>query len=515
MINLKDKQKIILDYIKNNKSQREIQRETGIARDTIRKYIREYEEGLRQAGENLTETEKVDLIDDITQKPKYKSSTRSKTAVTEEVIERIKYYLKENENKRLSGLSKQQMKKIDICEALNKEGFNISYTSVTNTINKIEHKKREAFIKQEYIPGDIAEFDFGTVKLYIEDNILREYQLAIFTSAFGNYRWAKLFPKQDTACFLEAHAYFFQHIHGVFNTIVYDNTRVAVKKFLGPSEKEPTDALLKLSIYYKFDYRFCNVRSGNEKGHVEKSVEVVRRKAFSQKLEFNSLEEANLHLMNVLDEINNKCPFGKKKSSKELLEEERKNLLPEMPLYETSKIQDCRVNKYSTIMIDSCYYSVPDNYVGQVLRCKVYTNKIIVFYNEEKVCEYTKVNGMNKWKIDISHYIYTLYRKPKALVSSAAFEQMDKVLKDIYNSYFKNKDKDFITVIECVGKYGITPVFNAIKHIQEMCPTDISVDKIEYICSLKDDNKLVYLEDRSDDIMANSINMLSEFNDLL
>ena len=56
VINLKDKQKIILDYIKNNKSQREIQRETGISRDTIRKYIKEYEEGLRQADENLTET---------------------------------------------------------------------------------------------------------------------------------------------------------------------------------------------------------------------------------------------------------------------------------------------------------------------------------------------------------------------------------------------------------------------------------------------------------------------------
>ena len=515
MINLKDKQKIILDYIKNNKSQREIQRETGISRDTIRKYIKEYEEGLRQADENLTETEKVDLIDEITQKPKYKSSLSTKTAVTEEVIENIKYYLKENENKRLSGLSKQQMKKIDICEALNKEGFNISYTSVLNTINKIEHKKREAFIKQEYSPGDIAEFDFGTVKLYIEDNILREYQLAIFTSAFGNYRWAKLFPKQDTSCFLEAHAYFFQHIKGVFNTIVYDNTRVAVKKFLGPSEKEPTEALLKLSLYYKFDYRFCNVRSGNEKGHVEKSAEVVRRKTFSQKLKFNSLEEVNSHLMNVLDEINSKCPFGKKRSVKELLEEERENLLPELPLYETAKIQDCIVNKYSTIMIDSCYYSVPDNYVGQVLRCKVYTNKIIVFYNEEKICEHDKINGMNKWKINISHYVYTLYRKPKALVSSAAFEQMDKVLKDIYNDYFKNKDKEFIQVIECIGKHGVTPVFNTVKHIQETCPTNIRVDKIEYICSLKGDNRLVYLEDRSDDIMDNSINMLAEFNDLL
>lgn len=34
-------------------------------------------------------------------------------------------------------------------------------------------------------------------------------------------------------------------------------------------------------------------------------------------------------------------------------------------------------------------------------------------------------------------------------------------------------------VIECVGKYVITPVFNLIIHIKENCPTDISVDKIE------------------------------------
>ncbi|MGL5085474.1 MAG: helix-turn-helix domain-containing protein, partial [Clostridium sp.] len=65
MITLKDKQKIILDYISNNKSQREIHRETGISRDTIRKYVTEYEERLRQVVKDLSETEKVDLIDEI------------------------------------------------------------------------------------------------------------------------------------------------------------------------------------------------------------------------------------------------------------------------------------------------------------------------------------------------------------------------------------------------------------------------------------------------------------------
>ena len=34
----------------------------------------------------------------------------------------------------------------------------------------------------------------------------------------------------------------------------------------------------------------------NEKGHVERGVEFVRRKAFSTKIDFETLEEANNHL---------------------------------------------------------------------------------------------------------------------------------------------------------------------------------------------------------------------------
>ena len=50
---------------------------------------------------------------------------------------------------------------------------------------------------------------------------------------------------------------------GVYRTMVYHNMKVAVKKFVSRSEKEPTDDLLKLSLYYGFRYRFCNTRSGN------------------------------------------------------------------------------------------------------------------------------------------------------------------------------------------------------------------------------------------------------------
>ncbi|ELP57689.1 Integrase catalytic subunit [Clostridium pasteurianum DSM 525 = ATCC 6013] len=515
MIDLNQKQDIILKHIREGKSQRQISKETGICRETIRKYVRDYENKLIEVNDDLGEIDKINIINDITSKPKYISSPRVKKALTDEVIERLKQFLRENEQKRLSGLSKQQKKKIDMYEVLLEEGYNISYPSVVNAVNSIERKKREAYIRQEYSPGDIVEFDFGVVKLQMNDGTIKEFQLAVFTAAYSNYRWARLFPKQNTGCFLEAHASFFKHIKGNHRTVVYDNTRVAVGKFVGHTEKEPTDALLKLSLYYKFRFRFCNAYSGNEKGHVERSVEFIRRKAFSREHTFISLNEANAYLDEVLNKLNSRTLSNSNKSPFQLLDDEREYLLPDMPLYETASISDLRVNKYSTIMVDSCYYSVPDDYVGTMVRCKIYTTKILVFYNEKEIATHDKVYGMNLWHIDIMHYAKTLFRKPKALINSTAFNQMDNMLKEIYSKYFNSNDRDFVKLIELVGNYGLVTVNNAIKNLQEVCPTNISIDKIEFICSRKDDPKIIYLEDHDDEIMNNSLNILNEFNSLL
>jgi len=91
--------------------------------------------------------------------------------------------------------------------------------------------------------------------------------MAVFTPAKSNYRFAMLFRTQDTPAFQQAHAEFFEHSKGSYKTMVYDNMRVAVKKFVGLYEKEPTKALTELSIYYGFKFRFCNIAVGNEKGN--------------------------------------------------------------------------------------------------------------------------------------------------------------------------------------------------------------------------------------------------------
>lgn len=148
LISLNDKQEIILSYIRDGKSQRQISRETGIDRKVIRKYIKKYEEKRRDLineGKIDGNTDIQEIIDDIIEKPKYNVKNRHKIKLTEEVINRIKFYLRENEQKRYLGQSKQQKKKIDIYNALREEGYDIGYTSVCQAINEILNVQKEAY----------------------------------------------------------------------------------------------------------------------------------------------------------------------------------------------------------------------------------------------------------------------------------------------------------------------------------------------------------------------------------
>lgn len=103
-------------------------------------------------------------------------------------------------------------------------------------------------------------------------------------------------------------------------------------------------------------------------------------------------------------------------------------------------------------MVDSCYYSVSDSYVNSIVRCKIYSSRILVFHNGEKVADYVKQHSFNKWKIDISHYANTLYKNPKALINSSAFSKLDYTLKELYSKYFYNNKRDFLKLFSIVER---------------------------------------------------------------
>ena len=305
MITMNKKRKILLHY-QNGNNISQIAREEGVARKTVRKYVKEYEENMKKlvSSDETKDGDLEALIETLSSPPTYDTSKRTRFKLTDKAKEVIDICLKENEEKIKSHNRKQIMKVVDIHEHLLENNIQVGYTTVCNYVRS-QKTLGEAYIKQNYDYGQTIEFDWGEVKLRINGEQKR-FQMALMTTAKGSCHFARLYPHQKMEAFLDSHINGLAYFGGVPNEIVYDNMKVAVKRFVGRFEKEATEDLMKLSMYYGFDYRFCNARRGNEKGHVERGIEFIRRKAFAKQDTFSSLEEANQHLFEKVQKLNDK-----------------------------------------------------------------------------------------------------------------------------------------------------------------------------------------------------------------
>ncbi len=508
MINMVDKNLILIKYYRDGESKSSISRQLKISRKTVRKYIDE-----QSFGPGTPELTKQ-LDEGLSSRSRYDSSTRKKAKLTTEIVSEINTCLKKNKEKILQGLRKQIMKKIDIYDHLVKQGYSIGYTTVCNYIRHEDSLGKEAFIKQVYNPGEVSEFDWGDVKLSINGK-LQTLNMAVFTSAYGNHRWSKLFYRQDTLAFSQSHIDYFTHLSGVHKEIVYDNMRVAISKFVGRTEKIPTDALLELSNYYKFGFRFCNTRKGNEKGHVERSVEYVRRKSFCIKDNFDNIAQANIHLQETCDKLNDTVQQLTNKTANDLLKAERLHLYESKSPYKCFKDEHSRVDKYSTIILYGNRYSVPDYLVGKILDVRVFAEKIDVYYNTELVCSHTRSYGAHTWDLDINHYLTTLVRKPGALKSSMIISQLSTLVKGIYKEYFIDESKDFIELLQyCkANEISLGTVETAIQKVKQITPTNITKDKV--LAVIHKTNEPVTEENQDNEIYQQSQLLLKEINALL
>jgi hypothetical protein len=326
---------------------------------------------------------------------------------------------------------------------------------MVRNIHKTNQVAKEAFIRQQYAPGSCCEFDWGEVKLCINDKICR-YYLAVFTSANSNYRYALLFQHQDSLAFKEAHICFFEHVGGVYHQMVYDNMRVAISHFVGRTEKIPTTGLLELSRWYQYQWRFCNAAKGNEKGHVERSVEYVRRKTFAFQDHFDNLQQAQTYLQLRLVELNARTLTGQQQCPAAGLELERKGLYSYPGCMESFSGENLKVDKYGTICFATNHYSVPDHLIGKMLFAKVYSQWIKIYDSDHVVCCHERIYSRHGWQIDIEHYLNTLQRKPGAAAGSVALKQAPTWVQSLYQDHYQQNPRAFIELLQYRQQHNIS-----------------------------------------------------------
>lgn len=457
VLTLEKKNKLIQLYIKGL-SYTEIAKEVGMTRQTVSKYVKQYENDQKDLESATTTEEKEQIIIRSSAKPKYDSSKRQRIKLTPDVESMIDTCLEENKHKIQQGKRKLIMKNTDIYEWLISQNIDISYRSVCAYVSRQSQRSNEAFIRQAYNPGQVAEFDWGDVTLYIDElGVERRFKIGVFDLKYSDKRYAYLYSHENTEAFLDIHTRFFEEIQGVPREIVYDNARVQVKHLAG-REKQPTAAVNKLTNYYGYTPRFTNPYSGNEKGHVERAVELIRRKAYSKCHHFKTIADAVTALLEATTRENEKIKQRTNKSADTVFAEEQMHLLPYRVPLDTYLTATYTVNKYSFIHVDTNFYSVPDYLVGKEVTVRKNINQIKVYYKERFLFKAKRLIGRNQYHLDIHHYLATLKKKPGAIAHSLALKQATPWLQNIFQKYYNTNPRDFVYLLTIIEQHSIESV---------------------------------------------------------
>ena len=200
------------------------------------------------------------------------------------------------------------------------------------------------------------------------------------------------------------------------------------------------------------------IREFTEKGHVERSVDYVRRVAFSARDIFDTEQEAMDALSKAINDMN---------ADNGGMEEERAGLLPKMPDYTSAVRGTGLVDKWSTVVTGTNHYSVPDFLVGKEVAVQSHIDMVIVKYKGDEVARHEKSHGKKQFILDIHHYKETLRRKPGALNSSLCLKQAPKVLQDMYNSFFKEDPRGFIAAITEFYEYSVFQIYQACESLRD------------------------------------------------
>jgi transposase len=264
-------------------------------------------------------------------------------------------------------------------------------------------------------PAGQAQVDFGEATVRLQG---QETKVAYFVMAlpFSDALFCQMFPRECTETFQEGHCRAFQFFGGVPTRISYDNSRIAVSKFVGRRGDTPTKEFLRLESHFLFEHHFCLVRRANEKGHVEGSVGFARRNFMVPVPQIDDLEEFNEQLtLSCRDDLQRRLR-GQPTTKQGLLEEEQHALLP-LPKqsFEARRVEPAKANSLSLARFDTNDYSVPTAYAHHHVTAVGNIQEVRLIVNDRVVARHPRDWARENVHYNPLHYLALLERKPGSL----------------------------------------------------------------------------------------------------
>ena len=275
-------------------------------------------------------------------------------------------------------------------------------------------------------------------------------------------------------------------------SILYDNTKLAVAGILGDGRRKRTRAFTELQSHYLFEDRFGRPGKGNDKGKVEGMVGYVRRNFLVPIPSFESFEALNAHLeRRCLTRMDARLR-GHTESIGQRMERDLEALLP-LPAapYDACDQRAGRVSSLSLVRYRTNDYSAPVAYGHRDVLVKGYVDRVVISCGSEVIARHPRSYQRDDFVFDPIHYLPLLERKTGALDQAAPLRGWDlpgefATLRRLLESRMGPRGKrEFVQVLRLLESFRLEELHAAVQDSLRLGALSFDAVKHLVLCRLE------------------------------
>ena len=369
-------------------------------------------------------------------------------------------------------------------------GFGGGYTTVKDYVREHRRRTQEMFVPLSHAPGH-AQCDFGEA-LVVIGGVEQKAHCFVIDLPHSDGCFVKAYPAETTEAFLDGHVSAFAFLGGAPQSILYDNTKLAVARILGDGRRKRTRAFTELQSHYLFEDRFGRPGKGNDKGKVEGMVGYVRRNFLAPIPSFESFTALNAHLEGRCLERMDARLRGHTETIGQRMERDLEALLPLTAVpYDACDKQAGRVSSLSLVRYRTNDYSAPVAYGRRDVLVRGYVDEVVISCGSEIIARHPRSYERDDFVYDPIHYLPLLEQKTGALDQAAPLQGWDLpeefgTLRRLLESRMGRRGKrEFVQVLRLLETFSGQEAHAAVKDALRLGALSFDAVKHLVMCRLE------------------------------
>lgn len=466
----------ILQFLIQGHSIRQVQRLTGLSRNTIRNYLARFKiSGLSlEALLELDEQELVALIH-----PDAALNTRSGRTLDdrfEVVKDEFEHYAAQL-NRR--GVTRTLL----WMEYREKHPNGYAYSQFCAHLAKYLDQRESPMVLPRH-PGEILQVDFAGGQMSYIDQQTGEViscPILVCTMPYSHFIYAQALINAKQEEFLSGLSKSLIYLGAVPQAIKADNMRIAVQR---SNRYEPTftQAMELFCTHYGCTALAARVKKPRDKASVEKAVDLAYKYIYAplRNHTFYSLEQLNKTILEQVNKLNNRQFYKREGTRRELYQQDELPKMIALPAasFNLTHVTESKVQRNYHVLLgeDRCQYSVPYNLIGRRLRIIYNLETVEIYDGLVRVAVHIRSLRKNSYTT-LAEHMPERHRKHQQYLGwdAATFEQRalsigpntQRVIKKILESrfFYEQTFNRCLGILRLADRYGKDRLENACKYL--------------------------------------------------